>query len=323
MLQPPHYCLITGADGFIGGVLKNRLRQLGYRVRTHSRAASTDPDHVVLDLTATAYPEQLCQDIDTIFHLAGKAHSLAENKQEAVEYQAVNAEATRKLLVAASQAGVQRFIYFSSVKAMAEEPAQILDETYDLPPNDAYGAAKLQAENYVLTGGFVPHPVVLRPCMVYGPGGKGNLPKMIKAVRRGLFPPLADSGGRRSMVHVEDVVQAALLAASQPQAAGQIYIVTDGQAYGTRQIHNWIRAAFGQPPLKSVCPSIVLMGLAKIGDAIGYCLDKRFIFDSDALNKLTSAARYSSAKIERQLGYQPQFTLEQALPDIIRYLKLN
>jgi nucleoside-diphosphate-sugar epimerase len=172
----------------------------------------------------------------------------------------------------------------------------------------------------VLHGGYVPHPVVIRPSMVYGNTEKGNLPRMIQAIRRGVFPPLPETHNRRSMVHVDDVVQAAILAAEKPEAAGQIYIVTDGQAYSTRQIYDWIRSVLGKSQLNAAIPMGLLTVLAKLGDCIGGVLGRRFPFDKDALDKLTGSAWYSSAKIQRELGFSPQHTLQSSLPDIVRYL---
>jgi nucleoside-diphosphate-sugar epimerase len=195
-----------------------------------------------------------------------------------------------------------------------------MDESVTVAAGDVYGQSKWQAEQLVLHGGYVPHPVVIRPSMVYGSTDKGNLPRMIRAIQRGWFPPLPHSPHCRSMVHVEDVVQAALLAAEQAAAAGQIYIVTDEQAYTTRQLYDWIRAALGLAPFNASVPLPLLHALARVGDGIGHVRGRRFVFDTDALEKLTGPALYSSAKIRQQLGFSPQMTLERALPSIIDYL---
>ncbi|MGZ4960713.1 MAG: NAD-dependent epimerase/dehydratase family protein, partial [Methylomonas sp.] len=260
---------------------------------------------------------------DTIFHLAGKAHALAENYQDANEYHQINTEGTRKLLEAAQEAGVKRFIFFSSVKAAGECEVQPMDESVAIPADTSYGQSKYAAEQLVLHGGYVPHPVVIRPCMVYGNSKKGNLPRMINAIHRGLFPPLPELHNHRSMVHVDDVVRAALLMAQKPEAAGQIYIVSDGQSYSTRQLYDWIRAELGKPFINWAIPFAILKLLAKIGDATEWLSSRRFIFDSDALQKLTGSAWYSSAKIEHELGFHPQHTLRQSLPDIVRFQNLK
>ena len=323
MLPNNSRMLVTGSNGFIGSLLCRQLQQHGCYVRTLNRFPyALSNDNRIMDLAVDHCPAGLFDDIDTVFHLAGKAHALAENHQDEAEYRKINTEGTRKLLEAAQQAGVKRFVFFSSVKAVGDSPQQPMDETQDIPTGTPYGRSKYEAEQLVLHGGYVPHPVVIRPCMVYGNTDKGNLPKMIKAIRQGLFPPLPELHNRRSMVHVEDVVRAALLTAEKPASAGQIYIVSDEQNYSTRQLYDLIRSALGKPPVQWTIPSAIINNLAKTGDAIGWLSGRRFIFDSDALQKLTGSACYSSAKIAQELEFHPQHTLQQSLPEIIRYLNL-
>ena len=315
--------LVTGSNGFIGQYLCGFLAEKPIYIRTVSRQHLLNvksQHHFAVDLTSTDYPPELCEGIDTIFHLAGKAHALSESHQDSVEYRNINTEATRKLLEAAQQAGVKRFIYFSSVKAVGDSLRQPMDELAIDAPDTPYGQSKLAAEQLVLHGGYVPHPVVIRPCMVYGNSDKGNLPQMINAIRRGFFPALPELNNRRSMVHVDDLVRAAWLAAENIKAAGQIYIVSDEQAYSTRQIYDFIRLALGKPPTKAAIPLFILQSLAKIGDVMGGLAGRRFLFDSDRLSKLSDSAWYSSAKISNQLGFKPCHTLPHSLPDIIKYL---
>lgn len=313
--------LLTGTRGFIGSRVADYLIKAGYQVRRLShRQPEIASAHFAMDLATDECSPDLCRDVELIIHLAGKAHALAETHQDEAEYFQINTEGTRKLLEAAQQAGVQTFIYFSSVKAVGDSDPQPMDESVQTPAETPYGQSKYAAEQLVLHGGYVPHPVVIRPSMVYGNTEKGNLPRMIQAIRRGVFPPLPETHNCRSMVHVDDVVQAAILAAEKPEAAGQIYIVTDGQAYSTRQIYDWIRSALEKSPLNAAIPMGLLNVLAKAGDGIGRVLGRRFPFDSDALDKLTGSAWYTSAKIQRELGFSPQHTLQSSLPDIVRYL---
>lgn len=314
--------LVTGANGFIGQVLCRALINQGFDVRALTRIADviSGCECVHGDLTSDNSLDLVCADIDTVFHLAGKAHSLSEHKQDEAIYWQVNTEGTHKLLLAAKNAGVKRFIYFSSIKAVDDQPNQLMNESVTLPASTAYGRSKFAAEQLVLSGHFVEHAVVLRPTMVYGETHKGNLPKMITAIQRGLFPPLPECHNRRSMVHVNDVVQAALLAAQCPQACGQIYIITDDQAYSTRQLYDLIRQTLAKPVIKWSISYSLLQALAKMGDGIGSLMKRRFLFDSDHLQKLTDSAHYSSVKISRELGYSPQYTLPASLPSIVAFL---
>ncbi|MEO5330760.1 MAG: NAD-dependent epimerase/dehydratase family protein [Magnetococcus sp. YQC-5] len=314
---------VTGANGFIGQALCTNLKQRGLTVRALLRNNSSGPWHETLigDLASKSIPYDCMSGVNTLFHLAGKVHALTETVEDVSGYQSINVEGTKLLLEAAERAKVQRFVYFSSVKAIGEGGTIILDENSRLPPETPYGRSKLEAENLVLNSS-IPHVTLLRPAMVYGPGNPGNLGRMISAIHKGFFPPFPKIDNHRSMVHVQDVVQAALLAAENAQAHRQVYILTDGQTYSTRQIYQWICQALDKPiPAWSV-PLPVLQGLARIGDAIGAVRGKRFLFDSDALAKLTGSAAYSSAKIQTELGFAPQWTLEHALPIIVQsYIK--
>lgn len=319
-----HSALVTGAAGFIGQILCQRLRENGVRVRALARGAGQGPwDEIVTgDLTAEL-PRGALQGVDTVYHLAGKAHALSETRQDDAEYFAINTEGTRKLLEAAAAEGVRSFVFFSSVKVFGEGDGERVDEHSALSPQTPYGRSKLEAERLVLDGGYVPHPVVLRLSMVYGPTRKGNLPRMIEAVARGRFPPIAELGNKRSMVHVEDVVQASLLAAQNTQAAGQAYIVTDGRPYSTRQMYEWICESLQRPVPKWVLPHSALRLMAMAGDAIGHARGRRFMFDSDALDKLTGSAWYSSEKLERELGFRAERDLHRSLPEIVASLGLK
>jgi len=192
-----------------------------------------------------------------------------------------------------------------------------MDESCATPPDTPYGQSKRAAEKLVLEGGYVPHPVVLRPCLVYGPTPKGNLEKMIEAVKRGRFPPLPEVGNKRSMVHIDDVIAAALLAAEHPAAKGQIFIAGDNEPFSTRQLYEWICQAAGKKVPRWSVPLWVLRLLGRIGDLIGKLRGRRFVFDSDALAKLTGNAWYTSAKLQRELGWKPKHTLRRTIGEMV------
>jgi len=310
--------LVTGATGFIGGRLCAGLYQNGREVLALARAVRTGPWDAFAVWDAMG-PVTVPENIDVIFHLAGKAHALAETQQDEDEYFRINTEGTRRLLEAAKAARAKRFVFFSSVKAMGERGDICLDEQAACEPETPYGKSKLEAERLVLEGGYVPEPVVLRLTMVYGPTRKGNLPRMIESIRKGRFPPLPETGNKRSMVHVDDVVQAAILAAEKVEAVDQAYIVTDGTPYSTRQIYEWVCHVLEKPVPPWHVPFGMLKMLARLGDGIGLLRDRRFMFDSDALEKLLDSAWYSSGKIQRELGYKPAHDLQNTLPEMVRH----
>lgn len=269
------------------------------------------------DLGRDEVDPALLQGVDTIFHLAGKAHTRARNVAENAEYEAVHVHGTRSLLRAARQAGVRACVLLSSVKAMGEGGAGVLGEDSPCHPDSTYGRTKLAAEHLVLASGL-PCPVVLRPTLVYGAGSKGNLDRMLRAVRRGLFPAIAFPPNARSMIHVEDVVQACLLAATHAAACGRTYILTDGRDYATGEILDWIFEACGRKPGPRVRFGWV-RAAARLGDTARGC-GLPWPLDSDALDKLAGSARYTNARICRELGFAPTRDLREGIREMVAAL---
>ena len=311
--------LVTGANGFIGQVLVRILKEKGCSVVAMLRSERVGEWDEVLygDIRNSISVPASCQPFDTVFHLAGKAHALTEHAGEESEYHAVNTQGTRNVLDLAKKMGATRFVYFSSIKAMGEI-GQHDSETSPCDPKTPYGVSKHEAEHLVLSGGYVPHPVVIRPTMVYGPGVKGYLPQMIRFIQKGIFPPLSPSlENKRSMVHVEDLVQAAILAAENPASSGQVYIVSDGKHYSTYDVYAAISRALGKKLPSWSVPYGLLAGAARVGDLIGRLRGRRFLFDSDVLHKMTGSAWYNTDKVMNELGFVPKWDLQSALPEIL------
>ena len=309
---------VTGANGFVGKKLCVRLARLG-EVRAMLRRPADGPwrrsDRI--DLERDAVPADLLRGVDVVIHLAARTHAIDAGDCDEAVYRRVNVDGTRRLLECAALAGVRRFVFMSSVKAQGEGGSEPADETAAPRPSTAYGRTKLEAETMVLRGGHVPEAVVLRPALVYGPGVKGNLERMIAAMRSGFFPPVPDVGNRRSLVHVDDLVSATILAAERPEAPGRAFIVTDGRPVSTREMYVWIRRAMGKEVPRWAVPPASLRLAAKAGDAIGRMRGRRWFFDSDSYRKLFESAVFDSTAIERALGFRPEWTLESAMPQLV------
>lgn len=259
--------------------------------------------------------------VQTVFHLAAKVHDTTG--ADARAHWDVTVLGTEQLLSAAAEAGVKRLVFMSSLSVHGSTSPRMRDETAPCDPATAYGRAKSEAERRVLDFGerSGTHVVCLRPALVYGVGGKGNLPRMIRLVDRGLLPPVPDVGNRRSVVHVDDVVQAALLAAANPAANGQRYAVTEARPYSARELYVMIRRALGKPVPRWRVPAPVFRALGRVGDALGRARGRRVPFDSEAVSSLLDSAWFSSEKIARELGYRPAGALETTLPAIVDALR--
>jgi len=226
---------------------------------------------------------------------------------------------TRNLLKAAGEAGVRRFVFLSSVKAMAEPGDVCVDEDWLGEPATPYGRAKRAAEEAVLESGakYGMHVVNLRLAMVYGRGGRGNLERMARGIRAGWFPPLPETGNRRSLVHVDDVVAAMRLVAQAPAANGRTYIVAEPRAYSGREIYDAIREAVGRAPSHWRVPDSLLRLGGILGDGLGKLSGLTLPLNSEVAERLLGSACYSPARIERELGWQACIRLEEGVREMV------
>lgn len=317
------YILVTGAKGFIASQLISVLKKNGAYIRGIDICESpydNCDESIQCDLSRPLEQNQLlrdaCNGIDIVYHLAAKVHSLAEVKADKDEYWHINVDASNNLLSAAKEKNVKKFIFFSSVKVFGERqmtggevPLSEKDEPF---PDTPYGETKLAFEQILLNETSGIDVVILRLAMVYGPHTKGNLAKMIKIVQSGIPLLLPDFKNKRSMVDVRDVINVALLACQRDKMHG-LYQITDGNVYSTKQITDTIYDALGKKRLFFSLPKSLFSLMASLGDLIGKIRKRRFIFDSDTLNKLSGNAFFSSNRLKDELNFSPEWTLQKSL----------
>ena len=320
--------LVTGGTGFIGQHLVRALLSIHARVVVLSRSAESrciwDQEGVEVrigDLTVPAATRGICKCVDAVFHLASHAHALDEDDAESAEHhRLVTTQGAQLLLEDALACGVRCVVFLSSVKAMGEGQSSPQDESQAPQPMSPYGESKLAAERILLEGArqWGLHATVLRLPMVYGPGSKGNLPRMIDAIARGRFPPWPRLDNRRSVVHVLDVVRAALVVACHPQASGQVYIVCEDQDYSTRWLYEQISRALGRRLPRWYVPYWTLKWVASTATLIEKLVGRKLPLDNQALEKLAGDARYSSDKIRGELGFTCTHSLIDEIPVMVK-----
>jgi nucleoside-diphosphate-sugar epimerase len=311
---------VTGATGCVGSALVRRLSQSGFRtlalIRDLRRAAFlkglVGVELIVGDLEARELMVEAMRGCDVVFHLAAKVH--APPGADSAEFARVNIEGTRNVVEAAVESGVASFVFFSTV-AVYPESDEELDENSATAPATPYGASKLAAEKIALEraaeAGMM--ATALRLPVVYGPRDRGNVASLIEAVRRGRYFIIGDGANLKSMVAVENVVDAAMLVASDERARGQIYIVCDERHYTQREIVETIAAALGLNRKFHRLPLGVAMMLGRIADAVHKLTGLDLPLSTDRVRKLSSNTCYNSAKIKRQLGFRPRATLREGL----------
>jgi UDP-glucose 4-epimerase len=313
--------LVTGATGMVGTELCGLLARSGWRVcgiaSTARESAECDRllRHDLSDPRCLTFLEAELkhESIEVIWHLAGKAHALTEVGDSGGGYERVNVGCTQTIIDLAERLGVRRLVLASSVKAMGEGSESLQDETAPCLPLTPYGRSKLRAEDAVRAAKGVPEGVILRFCMIYGGADRGNFGRMVRAVRKGYFPPLPETGNLRSLLHVRDAAQACLLAGTRSEAIGEVFIVTDGNLYSTTEMWREIRLADGKSIPRFWIPLALLRALAAVGTVAGTSLRRRMPLDLDSLAKLLDSSAYSSDKIRHKLGFQPVWDLRAAL----------
>lgn len=299
--------LITGATGFIGRrVLRNGDRALVRGVCAYANSIRGD----LLD-QASLLPA--CEGVETVIHCAGYAHAFADSSENL--HRLINFEGTRNLLRAARSAGVRRFVFLSSIKAMSDPGDVCADEDYPGEPSTPYGRAKREAECAVMSAGAESgmHVTVLRLAMVYGQGGRGNLERMARAIQAGWFPPIPETGNRRSIIHVDDVVSAVEAVSVNPAASGRTFIVSDPVSYSGRMLYDGIRKSLGKRPIKHEIPESLIRFLGRAGDRVASISGTPFRINSEIVSRLLDSACYSSARIRRELGWSAEISLEAGL----------
>jgi len=322
MNPDPGRALITGASGFIGGRLAQCLRQRNQPYRMLCRRHPLDsplPDAVIADLSESKKLRDACVGINRVFHCAGHAHAFrARSSAETALHWQVNFEGTRNLVEAAGQAGVRRFVFLSSVKATGEPGEALVDEEFHAKPLTAYGQSKRAAEEAVLEAGkkFAMQVVILRLAMVYGSGGRGNLERMGRLVAMGLFPPLPETGNHRSLIHVDDVVDAMCTVAGDDRASGRTYIITGPEAPSGRELYDAMRQVLGKPRQHWSIPAWALRAGAGCGDVLEALCGKRVPFNSQVVDRLLGSAWYTSTRIEQELGWTPKISLNKGLQEM-------
>lgn len=311
--------LVSGATGFIGQRLLTALINNHSSCVALSRRPVPSFNCVIASLTDISALAVACAGVETVFHCAGHAHAFSSlSCTDAEKHWRVNFEGTRNLVKAAGEAGVLRFVFLSSIKAMPEPGKACADEDFPGHPATAYGQSKRAAEEAVLEAGqrYGMHVVNLRLAMVYGSGGRGNLERMGRLVHRGYFPPLPETGNHRSMIHVDDVVTALLVAAGDDRASGKTYIVANQEAPSGRQLYDTMREVLGLRRIRWSIPETVLRGGAMCGDILESFLKRRIAFDSETMERLLGSAWYSSTRIRRELGWEAKVPLREGLREM-------
>lgn len=321
--------LVTGATGMIGPALVNQLITNGCRVKIFSRrsfdAAMFDAsiESCPGDITDMPSIRRAVESVDVVFHLAAKLHINDPSPDQADQYQRINVDGAINVARAACEANVGRMVHFSTINVYG--PSQVGSPPYfensSLNPKSFYAASKIRSEEGILkTFGEYGRSsaVILRIAAVYGPRLQGNYRTLVKALKKGLFWPVGNGQNRRTMIYIDDLVRAAILAAEHPRAGGRIFNVTDGKIHTLDEVLLAISRAAGRTPKKIHLPRGPIQRFSDIGDQITKTMHLPVPSLRKIVDKLLEDTAVSGDKFCRELCFQPRFDLWQGWQAALR-----
>ena len=310
--------LITGVNGFVGKALSDELVIKGFNVNGTVRSVmpvdfpGAITKFVIKDIDSKTDWQNALEGIDVVIHLAARVHVMKDMATNALsEFRRVNVEGTLNLARQAVEAGVQRFIFISSIKVNGE--GSILGQPYspeDQPaPVDPYGISKREAEDVLrqLASESGMEVVIIRPPLVYGPGVKANFQSMMRWLDKGIPLPLGAIHNKRSFVALENLIDLIATCIHHPAAANQTFLAGDGEDLSTTELLQRMAAALGKKAWLIPVPSFILEWGARL-------VGKQAI-----TQKLCGSLQVDISKARDLLDWKPPVSVDEALRKTAQY----
>jgi len=313
--------LITGATGFIGYHLTKKLLAQNCNVIAIGRnfkLLNRLPKNKLLikvrgDLTKEEFLSSLFSNyrIDILFHLAAKVHNRLEKDVD--QYRLINVNLTEKLAELALKNDVEKLIFFSTVSVYGDAEERTIDETEICTPSTTYGKTKLEAEN-ILIKAYKKYNlpiIILRLTSVYGTYDHGNLQLLAKLIRKHLSATVGKGKNRKTMIYIDDVIQAVILAAIRDEAVGEVFNIGEN-FYSFCKILDTLEKMLDVSTLRFKIPLVLEKVIEK--QNINLTLSK-------IIRTIGSDNCYSSNKAKKILGFEPLFNLEQGLKESVDWYR--
>lgn len=307
--------LVTGASGFLGHHICRTLVDQGAEVVGLVRRPDSTPAGVVprlcSDLLDRAALAAALDGVDQVIHLAARVHLTGDTAL--AEYRRTNVEGTQALLQESLNAGVRRFVFVSSVKAVGEGNESPWTEQTHEAPCDPYGMSKLEGERVIreLAWQRGMHAPILRLPMVYGPGMRANMLRLFQLVDREIPLPLGSVRNRRSLVFSDNVVAAVASVLGTPAAAQEIFFVRDDRDLSTPELVRAVAQALGRRSRLVRVPVPMIRAAGRVGDLLSRVIHSPI--DSAMVERLVGSLCIDASKLGRVTGYRPPVAVDEGL----------
>jgi nucleoside-diphosphate-sugar epimerase len=312
--------LVTGANGFVGRAFCLEAIQRGFKVKGAVRTDSQLPPGVQPVIIGTINErtnwESALGGVEAVIHIAAHVHILDTNSADSLEkFRRVNTGGTEHLARVAAASGVKRMVFVSTIKVNGEQTfnAHKYTENDTPAPQDPYGISKWEAEQalHLVAKETGLEIVIVCPPLIYGAGVKGNFAQMLKVLNKGIPLPLASVRNLRSMVYIENFVDALLQCTTNPVAAGQTYLVSDGEDMSTPDLLHRLGVEIKHPARLLPCPAGLLKFAGKLTGR------------SDQIDRLLGSLQIDSSKIIRELNWRPPYTMQQGLQATAEWYRVS
>ena len=299
--------LITGGHGFVGHALFERLHAEGRDPLKVSRQALKPGELAIGEIGLRTDWSKVFLNCAVVIHLAARVHVMNDTEADPLTaFRAVNVDGTLNLARQASEAGIKRFVFISSVKVNGEstQPGRSFTEVDEHNPQDAYAQSKYEAEHglrqiAVQTGMEV---VIIRSPLVYGPGVKANFRSLMTMVSKGLPLPLgAVTANRRSLVAVDNLVDFIITCINHPAAANQVFLVSDDEDLSTAELLHRMYKANGTPDRLFTLPLWFL-------NLCATTIKRKSVY-----SRLCGSLQIDISKSKKILGWTPPVSVDEGL----------
>jgi len=318
--------LLTGSTGFVGRYLCSRLLSKDYEVRevTRQKFPFSNRKIFTADISPHTKWNEPLTNVDIVVHLAARVHVIHDNTSAPLAaFREVNTFGTAHLAHEAANAGVRRFVYLSSIKVNGEKTVLESDNSgpreknrkksfseTDIPnPQNPYAVSKWEAEQLLhdIAAETGMEVVIIRPPLVYGPGVKANFLRLLQFVKKGLPLPFAGIRNKRSLVSLDNLVDFIMCCLKHPAAAGETFLVSDGEDLSTPELIKRIAFHMGRSARLFPVPKKLLQ------------LGGKLTGKTAEVDRLCGSLQVDISKAKRVLGWIPPFSVDEGLAKTVEW----